>query len=155
MPFPTTSQWVGKTIADALNGTVSIDLDSATANAFKVAMFTNSLGTFTNDNTSYSYGSGIFAANEVTDSQASYVAGGKGLSTPTLVTTANKTVWSADNTTWAASTISDAYGAIVYHASSNRVLAVAYFGAGVPFSTTNGTFTIDWDNTNGIAYQTF
>lgn len=151
MAFPTSSQWTGATLADILTGDASIDLNSASAGAFKVAMFTNSVTGFANGDADNTYGSGAWSANEV--SGTGYTTAGAALVSPTLTTTANKFVWDAADTTWSGSSISNARGAIVYHVSTGRVLVVSDFDA--DYSTTSGTFTIQWDATNGIGYASF
>lgn len=155
MAFPTTSQWIGKNVADMMNGTVTtIDLDLATAGTFKAALYTNSVATV-DPNSALLYSGAPFNANEATS--AGYTAGGAALVTPSLTTASGKTVWQNTGTTsWTGTTFSTAvFGAAVYHVATSRVLVASYFGNGSGFTTSSGTFTITWDATNGIGYFTF
>lgn len=150
MAFPSTAV-VGATWADILTGDASIDLNSASAGAFKVAMFTDSVTGFTNSSTSNTYGTAPWDANEV--SGTGYTAAGLALTSLTVTKSANKFVWDAADPAWTTSTITNARGAVWYHVSTGRVLVVTNFGAN--YSTTAGTFTLTVDATNGIGYWTF
>ena len=89
--------------------------------------------------------------NEVT-AGSGYLAGGKALANPTLTATTNGdsiVTWNADDISWTSSTISGAAAAVIYNqsiagADTARPL-IAYIDFGGAFSTTSGTFEIQWN----------
>lgn len=132
------------TWTDILDTTqLAIDLDLET---HKVAMFTNTITP--NFSTDTAYGVSPYDANEV--SGTGYTAGGTELTTTALSESPTGTImYDAADTAWASSTISSARCAIIYAdalAGNNAILLVNFGG---DYSTTSGTFTIQW-NASGI-----
>lgn len=124
---------------DVLDTTqLAVDLDLET---HKVAMFTNSITpNFSSDT---AYGVAPYDANEV--SGAGYSAGGTELTGTTVTESpAGTLMFDASDTSWAASTITNARGALIYAdaLAGNNALLLVNFGA--DFSTVNGTFLIAW-----------
>jgi hypothetical protein len=116
---------------------LAIDLDLET---HKVAMFTN---TITPDfSTDTAYGAAPYNANEVAG--AGYTAGGTVLTSTALSESPTGTImYDAVDTSWAASTITTARGALIYaDALADEALLLVNFGA--DYSTSSGTFTIQW-----------
>lgn len=117
---------------------LAIDLDVET---HKVALFTNSITpNFSSDT---AYGVSPYNANEV--SGTGYTAGGALLTTTTLTESPTGTLmFDAADVSWASSTITNARGALIYADASggNEALVLVNFGA--DYSTSNGTFTIQW-----------
>ena len=127
------------TWTDILDTTqLAIDLDLET---HKVAMFTDSVTP--NFSTDTAYGSAPYNANEV--SGTGYTAGGTALTTTALSESPTGTIkWDADDTSWSTSTITNAKFALIYAdaLAGNNVIVGINFGSN--FSTTAGTFTIQW-----------
>lgn len=124
---------------DVLDTTqLALDLDLET---HRVAMFTNTITP--NFSTDTAYGVAPYNANEVTG--AGYTAGGA-LLTGTTVTEspAGTIMWDATDTSWASSTITNARCALIYAdaLAGNNAICLVNFGA--DYSTSNGTFTIQW-----------
>lgn len=128
------------TFIDVLDTTqLAIDLDLET---HKVAMFTNTITP--NFSTDTAYGVAPYAANEV--SGTGYTAGGNALTTTTVTESPAGTImFDAADTSWAASTITNARGALIYAdvLAGNNAICLVNFGA--DYSTSNGTFTIQWN----------
>ena len=140
----------GRTMRDAAQGlAVNLDTDS-----IKVALYADAI-TGQDKNGTETYGSGAFAANQV--SSAGYTAGGTALSDPTTSTPASSK-WifresTAPTMTWTGVTFTTR-GAVVYDVTaSNRVLCAINFGADQ--AVVAGSFTITWDAVNGIFYATY
>lgn len=124
---------------DVLDTTqLAVDLDLET---HRVAMFDNTITpNFSSDT---AYGVAPYNAGEV--SGAGYVAGGELLTTTTVTESpAGSLMWDAADVSWASSTISAARCALVYAdaLAGNNALVLVNFGA--DYSTSNGTFTIQW-----------
>lgn len=127
------------TFLDAFDTTqLAIDLDLET---HKVAMFTNSITpNFSSDT---AYGVAPYNANEV--SGTGYSAGGVALTTTTFTESPTGTVmFDAADASWSSSTIANARCALVYAdaLAGNNAIVLVNFGA--DYSTTAGTFTIQW-----------
>jgi len=124
---------------DVLDTTqLALDLDLET---HKVAMFTNTITP--NFSTDTAYAVAPYNANEV--SGAAYSAGGTVLTTTTVTESPSGTLmWDADDTSWAASTITNARCALIYAdaLAGNNAIVLVNFGA--DYSTSAGTFTIQW-----------
>jgi hypothetical protein len=142
-----TGKLYGKAILNAFGGetageSIAIDYLSDT---IKVALTTSS---YSVDQDTHEFFSDI--TNEITGT--GYTAGGATLANKTLGYTAGTNVikFDADDTSWAASTLTARY-AIVYKdtgtGSTSPLLGYVDFGADV--STTSGTFQITW-NASGI-----
>jgi hypothetical protein len=90
-------------------------------------------------------------ANEVTDSLASYVAGGKALgATPTLAVSGGVLTYDAPDVSWASSTIANAMAAVGYFArggadTADELIFLSDFVNQA--SSSNGTFQISWSGT--------
>lgn len=135
------STWI-----DILDTTqLAVDLDLET---HKVAMFTNTITP--NFSTNTAYGVTPYDANEVSGS--GYSAGGVALTSTAVSESPSGTLmWDAADTSWAASTITNARCALVYAdalAGNNTILLINF---GADYSTTSGTFTIQYAAT-GLFY---
>jgi hypothetical protein len=122
---------------------LAVDLDLET---HKVSMFTNTITP--NFSTDTAFGVTPYDANEV--SGAGYTTGGTVLTTTTVTESPTGTLkWAGDNTAWAASTITAARCAMIYAdaLAGNNAIVLINFGA--DYSTTSGTFTIQW-NASGV-----
>ena len=127
------------TWTDVLDTTqLAIDLDLET---HKVAMFTNTITP--NFSTDTAYAVAPYNANEV--SGTGYTAGGTVLTTTALSESPTGSImYDAADTSWAASTITNARCALIYAEAlaGNNALVLVNFGA--DYSTSSGTFTIQW-----------
>lgn len=126
----------------ALTNQIALDLDDASAGAFKIALFQDSI-TPDASQTNPAYGSSPFNSGEV--SGAGYSAGGIALTSVVfeeLPGSPGWMRWDFDNPSWASSTITDAKGALFYATSlSNR--AVLFRSFIQEYSSEDGTFTIN------------
>lgn len=127
------------TFTDVLDTTqLALDLDLET---HKVAMFTNSITpNFSSDT---AYGVSPYNANEV--SGTGYTSGGVVLTSTALSESPTGTImYDAADTSWASSTITNARCALIYAdaLAGNNAIVLVNFGA--DYSTSNGTFTIQW-----------
>lgn len=143
MAFPTSALFV-PTFVGALGTTqLALDLDLET---HRVALYTNSV-TGADLTTDTAYGVAPWNANEVTGT--GYTAGGALLTTTTFVHTSGGVVrFDADDTAWTTSTIT-ARGCLIYAdalAGNNGIAAITF---GADYSSTAGTFTVQW-NASGI-----
>lgn len=123
----------------------SIDLDTDT---FKAMLVTAS---YTPDQDAHDFRDDV--TNEV--SGTGYSAGGATLGSVTLAqdNTNNRAVFDAADTAWASSTIT-ARGAVIYKSRGGASSAdelLCYIDFGADKTSTNGTFTIQWDSA-GIFY---
>ena len=80
-----------------------------------------------------------------------YSAGGQAL-VGTLSISGTKSVFMGPTTTSWINTTAAAVGAIIYDNSTTPKYLIAYIDFGGTKYSSNGTFTITWDNTNGIFY---
>jgi hypothetical protein len=132
--------------ADIVDGT--IDLTSATSNAFRVVLVDD----YTFDATHTTYAD--VSSDEV--SGTGYSAGGEGLSSLSVSQTAGTASWDAGDTTWAGSTIT-ADGAVIVYTddgttdSSDKLLCYIDFGA--DHSSSSGNFTIAWDSAGILTWS--
>lgn len=117
---------------------LAVDLDLET---HKVAMFTNSITpNFSSDT---AYGVTPYDANEV--SGTGYSASGTALTSTAVSESPTGTLmWDAADTAWTSSTISNARCALIYAdaLAGNNAIVLVNFGG--DYSTTAGTFTIQW-----------
>jgi hypothetical protein len=128
------------TLIDVLDASqLAIDLS---LNTNKWAMFTNSL-TAPNYNTDTAYGVAPYNANEV--SGTGYTAGGTVTASPTLTTASGIITYDQADTSWTASTITNARCALLYAdaLAGNNAICLVDFAA--DYSTVNGTFLITWN----------
>jgi hypothetical protein len=137
-----------QTFVDDWKATIALNLDLET---HKVALFGN--GVTPNyeaaaSATQYGAGGTWTTGNEVTGTN--YTAGGTLLLTTTVTNPGSGVVmWDAADTFWSTATISNIYGCLIYADAMttpvvDQGIMAVYFGAGVPFSVTAGTFTIQW-----------
>lgn len=146
-----------QTIKDIFDNTVTgYDIDT---NTMRVALFNNNVTPdYDAVAASVAYGTGTWEeADEVT--HANWTAKGSALASITLTTASPAAgqlkydaadIVSADSTT-----LSNIYGCLIFNDTiaspvADQALLAVYFSSG-PYSTTNGTLTIQWD-TNGIFY---
>ena len=119
----------------------NIDLDSDT---FYVMLITSSA------TPAASWAKRSDVTNEV--SGTGYTAGGQALTTLTVTTSGTQAKWTADNSTWASSSITARYAVIYKHrggaSSADELVLIVDFGADK--TSSGGNFTITWDATNGI-----
>jgi hypothetical protein len=127
------------TFIDVLDTTqLALDLDLET---HKVAMFTNSITP--NFSTDTAFGAAPYNANEV--SGTGYTAGGTVLTSTALSESPSGTImYDAADTSWTTSTITNASCALIYAdaLAGNNAICLVNFGA--DYSTSAGTFTIQW-----------
>lgn len=136
MAFPS-SNWFRKLIEDALENTAAIDLN---ADTMKCALFTDSItGTF-NFDTNTAYNVSPWNANEV--SGTGYTAGGATLATPGVAISSGVLAFDAADASWTTSTITARGGLVYDDTTADAALAAVNFGA--DFSSTAGTFTVQW-----------
>lgn len=125
------------------NGTIDLD-----TNTIKCALVTSS---YTPSQASHEFFSDI--TNEVTGT--GYTAGGQALTTKVVSadTSNHRGKFTADNVSWTSSTIT-ARGAVLYKDTGTASTSplIGYIDFGSDKSSSSGTFTIQWDGTNGIAY---
>lgn len=117
---------------------LAVDLDLET---HKVAMFTNTITP--NFSADTAYGVSPYNANEV--SGTGYSAGGIALTGTTVSESPTGTLmWDATDVAWTTSTIASARCALLYAdaLAGNNAIVLVNFGA--DYSTTAGTFTIQW-----------
>ena len=147
----TASGYFGLTLEKMFTNAAALNLE--TAADLKVGMITDSA---TPNFDTHDFWAAL-SANEVTDSLSVYVAGGKAPTTPAVTVgspAAGQIRFSIDNVSWAASSISNAMASVVYHDTPNDELFVLNDFV-TAASTSNGTFTIDWNDTNGVGYFDF
>jgi hypothetical protein len=128
------------TWTDVLDTTqLAVDLDLET---HKVALFTNSITP--NYSTDTAYGVAPYNANEIPGT-GNYTTGGTVLTSTALSESPTGTImYDAADTSWATSTISNARCALIYAdaLAGNNALLLVDFDA--DYSTSSGTFTIQW-----------
>lgn len=139
-----TNPWIGNLQGIAAQ---SYALGTAgTPDAFKVALFNNSVSTtpFSVALASAVYGTGDWVSgNEMTGT--GWALGGVALTTPTLSESPTGTLmWTCGNVTASGTTLATVFGCLVY----DNTLTTKYGLCGIPFgasySTTAGTFGITW-----------
>jgi hypothetical protein len=127
------------TFMDVLDTTqLALDLDLET---HKVSMFTNSITPSFSADTAY--GVSPYNANEV--SGTGYTSGGVALTSTALSESPTGTLmWDAADSSWSTSTITNARCALIYAdaLAGNNAIVLVNFGA--DYSTSAGTFTIQW-----------
>ncbi len=81
-----------------------------------------------------------------------YTAGGETLTSVAMTSSSDGTgtiKWDADDVSWANSTLTAVTGAVIYDDTVTNDRLIAYIDFGGSFSTTSGTFQIQW-NASGI-----
>jgi len=124
-------------------------VDALDAESLKVALFTNSMSTWTGLVTTESTYTQVAAADtEATGS--GYVAGGSTLAvTPSYVGATNVAIITADTTSaWTITGSLTCRYAVIYENTGKKIRAVVDLGGDK--TVTDGTITITWDATNGI-----
>lgn len=132
---------------DMLDNTqLAINLQS---DDIKAAMFTNNITP--NFSTDRNYGSAPYNANEV--SGTGYTAGGASLASKVVDESPAGTLrFHAGNVSWPGSTISNARCVLLYDSTLSSDPAIVLVNFGADYSTSNGTFTIQWQPV-GIFYM--
>jgi hypothetical protein len=148
MAFPATS-WFKKLLEDSLENTAAIDLNDATAAAFKVALYTNA-GTGANLDTDIGYSGTLWTSSEVVGT--AYTAGGTAVTTatPTVTVAASVVAFDCSDVSWTTSTIT-ARGALLYYdiLTAGSKYGVVAINFGSDLISTAGTFSIVW-NASGV-----
>ena len=131
-----------KTFESALEGAISLNLSDTTADRFKCMLVTSS---YTPDFDTHDHKADV--TNEV--SGTGYSAGGASLTSVTFTISSGSLVWDAADVSWTESTITSAAAAVIYDDTLTNDPLIAYIDFGGSFSTTSGTFQIQW-NASGI-----
>lgn len=134
-------------ILDASELAINLDVET-----HKVALYTNTL-TNPNFSTDTAYSAAPYTSNEIPNG-GGYTTGGAALTGTTFTESpAGTLMWDATDTAWAASTITNARGALIYADASagNENLLLLNFGA--DYSTSNGTFTIQYASTGLFSWD--
>lgn len=141
--------WFVDTQVKMFTDAIALNLGSVSAGAFKLALFQDSI-TPDASQTNPAYGSSPFNAGEALGT--GYTAGGLALTSVVFQehpSSAGTIRWDFDNLSWAASTIPNAKGALIYAtALSNRAILLRNFGQ--QYSSQDGTFTINI-HSDGVA----
>jgi len=131
-----------ETFEAALKNDLALDMDNDT---FKCMLtltgYTPNFETHTNksDVTNEASGTG-------------YTAGGETLTSVAMTSSSDGTgtiKWDADDVSWTNSTLTAVTGAVIYDDTVTNDRLIAYIDFGGSFSTTSGTFQIQW-NASGI-----
>lgn len=129
-----------ETFEAALKNDLALDMDNDTFKCMLVtASYTPNFDTHTNKSD---------VTNELPAS-GNYTAGGNTLTNVAMTSSSGSIKWDADDTSWTNSTLSGVAGAVVYDDTVTNDRLIAYIDFGGAFSTTSGTFQIQWD-TAGI-----
>jgi|TARA_B110000014_G_scaffold233396_1_gene196678 hypothetical protein len=89
-------------------------------------------------------------SNEATGTN--YTAGGETMTSVAMTSSSDGTgtiKWDADDVSWANSTLTAVTGGVIYDDTVTNKRLIAYIDFGGSFSTTSGTFQIQW-NASGI-----
>ena len=131
-----------ETFEAALKNDLALDMDNDT---FKCMLVTSSYSPNLETHTNKSD-----VSNEV--SGTGYTAGGATLTGVTMTSSSDGTgtiKWDADDVSWTSSTLSNVRAGVIYDDSVTNDRLIAYIDFGGDFSTTSGTFQIQW-NAAGI-----
>jgi hypothetical protein len=149
MAFGTSSKMFVAFIEAALENQAAYNLSS---DAIKVALFNNSITApdATAALASISFGTGVWAANEVFDG-AEWPTGGQQLDTVTSAIASNVWTFDAANevSTGTSATLADVRGCLVYDDTVADV-GICFLSFGGANAVTDGTFTVQFAGT-GIA----
>lgn len=113
------------------------------ADVMKTALFTNTITPNYDTNTAYAVAP--FNANEIAGT--GYTAGGQAIANDVISVSSGTFVYDGDDVAWAGSTITNARGGLIYDdtiATPVAKPAVFLISFGADYSTSNGTFTIQW-----------
>lgn len=122
---------------------LALDMDNDT---FKCALVTASYIPNFETHTNYSD-----ISNEL-PTGGGYTSGGATLANVAMTSSSDGTgtiKWDADDVSWTSSTLSSVRAAVIYDDSVTNDRLIAYIDFGGDFSTTSGTFQIQW-NASGI-----
>jgi len=147
----TNSRIFAQTILDILDGTTAIDLDSATADDYKCALYNSTTApdnTVAAAQTAYAVGQWV-VGNEQT-SGADWATGGEAIVLPDLTKASAVITWDDDgtnvvsgsNTTVAGVEGCLCYSEVIATPVANQGICYNYFGG--PQGVTGGTFTVQW-----------
>ncbi len=127
--------------------------DALAAEPLYVALFTSAM-VYTETATTNTYTTVAAAGGEVSNSGTGYTTGGYALSALTsgVVGSTNAVKVTATATSVVSATFTARY-AVIYNGTSKKIRGVVDFGSDKV--VTGGTFTINWDNTNGVFNITF
>lgn len=119
---------------------LAVDLDSETTN--KIALYNNSITP--NFDTDTTQAAAPYNANEVTGT--GWGAGGYALTTTGFSVSTGTLAWTAANVSQSGTTLTNAYGALIYGlgTTTKSCVCLVYFG-GTAYSTNNGIFAITWN----------
>lgn len=141
--------WFVDTTVKAYTNVIALNLGDSSAGAFKLALFQDSV-TPDASQANPAYGSSPFNAGEALGT--GYTAGGLALTSVVFQehpSSAGTIRWDFDNLSWAASTIPNAKGALIYVPGlSSRAVLLRTFGNA--YSSQDGTFTINI-HSDGVA----
>jgi len=132
-----------ETFEAALKNDLALDMDNDTFKCMLVtASYTPNFETHTNKSD---------VTNELPGT-GNYTAGGETLTNVAMSSSSDGTgtiKWDADDVSWANSTLSAVRAGVIYDDTVTNDRLIAYIDFGGDFSTTSGTFQIQW-NASGI-----
>ena len=132
-----------ETFEAALKNDLALDMDNDT---FKCALVTSSYTPNFETHTNYTD-----ITNEL-PATGGYTTGGATLANVAMSSSSDGTgtiKWDADDVSWTSSTLSNVRAGVVYDDTVTNDRLIAYIDFGGDFSTTSGTFQIQW-NASGI-----
>jgi hypothetical protein len=132
-----------ETFEAALKNDLALDMDNDT---FKCALVTSSYTPNFETHTNYTD-----ITNEL-PATGGYTTGGATLTSVAMSSSSDGTgtiKWDADDVSWTSSTLSNVRAGVVYDDTVTNDRLIAYIDFGGDFSTTSGTFQIQW-NASGI-----
>ena len=132
-----------ETFEAALKNDLALDMDNDT---FKCALVTSSYTPNFETHTNYTD-----ITNELPGT-GGYTPGGATLTGVAMTSSSDGTgtiKWDADDVSWPSSTLSNVRAGVVYDDTVTNDRLIAYIDFGGDFSTTSGTFQIQW-NASGI-----
>ena len=131
-----------ETFEAAFKNDLALDMDNDTFKCMLVnASYTPNFETHTNKTD---------VTNEI--SGTGYTAGGETLTSVAMTSSSDGTgtiKWDADDVSWTSSTLSAVRAGVIYDDTVTNDRLIAYIDFGGDFSTTSGTFQIQW-NASGI-----
>jgi hypothetical protein len=132
-----------ETFEAALKNDLALDMDNDTFKCMLVtASYTPNFETHTNKTD---------VTNEL-PATGNYTAGGEALTSVAMSSSSDGTgtiKWDAADVSWANSTLSNVRAGVIYDDTVTNDRLIAYIDFGGDFSTTSGTFQIQW-NASGI-----
>lgn len=138
----TASGWYYTTVRDTFIQAIALDLGAET---HKIALFTNTITP--NFSTDTAYGATPYNANEIANG-GGYTTGGQLIANTTVTNSPSTTLmWDATDAAWTSSTITNASGGLAYADALTGNNAILLISFGSPYSTSSGTFTIQYPTT--------